>query len=85
VIARQLHRHDLEVEVIERVLAIAAEGGTPAELWDSRLPAAKALASQGVGRERNQLDAERSVDRLPRRPHHRMERDHQDAGRPPAG
>ena len=46
VIARQMHRYDLEVEVIERVLAIAAEGGTPAERWTTRLQVARAFTSR---------------------------------------
>lgn len=45
VIARQLQRYDLEVEVIERVLAIAAQGGTPAEPWESRLAEVRLLAA----------------------------------------
>jgi hypothetical protein len=48
-IARQMRRYDLEVEVAERVLAIAAEGGAPAEPWESRLGEARMLAER-VGR-----------------------------------
>ncbi len=47
-IARQMRWYDLEVEVIERVLAVAAQGGTAAERWEARLSTAEALASPGV-------------------------------------
>ena len=45
-IARQLRRYDLELEVIEHVLDIAAEGGTAAEPWESRLAEIERLATR---------------------------------------
>src|SRR4051812_48355164 len=42
-IARQMRWYDLEVDVIERVLTVAAQGGTAAERWESRLSTARAL------------------------------------------
>jgi len=48
VLARRMGRYDLEIEVIERVLTIAAQGGTSAEPWESRLRDAKLLASDHV-------------------------------------
>lgn len=43
VIARKMRRYDLEVAVIERVLALTGVGAHPAEQWDARLTEAKAL------------------------------------------
>ena len=43
VIARQMLWYDLEIEVIERVLAIAAQEGTSAEQWESRMSTATVL------------------------------------------
>ena len=49
VLARQMRWYELEIEVIERVLAIAAQGGTPAAPWASRLADARVLASTSAG------------------------------------
>ena len=48
VLARRMGRYDLEIEVIERVLAIAAQGGTSPEPWESRLRDARLLASEHI-------------------------------------
>ena len=50
VIARQMRWYDLEMHVIERVLTVAAQGGTAADRWESRLSTARALASRNAQR-----------------------------------
>jgi len=46
VIARKMRRYNLEVEVLERVLALAAAGATPPEQWEARLVKARQLAAR---------------------------------------